>query len=169
VPIDFPYIRLAGYQYDTALPNEDLCTDTLNGYVDYVLTIPYSSEDLVGGKLQIPSPNIEDYAYFQFPQGLSKPGEFPKRIIAISSIPWELFSAYCEKEARPPLLPPPLLPPPPMSCCPNVQQNDQLLRLILKRIGEPKDTIPGSAIDALEEVKDTLLNIEKTLNKIRRE
>ncbi|MBW4568048.1 MAG: hypothetical protein KME31_08495 [Tolypothrix carrinoi HA7290-LM1] len=32
-------------------------------------------------------------------------------------------------------------PPPPncMCCCPNVEQNDQLLRLILKRIGEPKE------------------------------
>jgi hypothetical protein len=36
---------------------------------------------------------------------------------------------------------PPPTPPPPMSCCPNVQQNDQLLRLILKRIGEPKEVI----------------------------
>ena len=38
-----------------------------------------------------------------------------------------------------PFIPPP--PPPPMSCCPNVQENDQLLRLILKRIGEPKEVI----------------------------
>jgi hypothetical protein len=32
-------------------------------------------------------------------------------------------------------LPPP--PPPPMSCCPNVRENDQLLKLILQRIGTP--------------------------------
>ncbi|NEU76953.1 hypothetical protein PI95_031770 [Hassallia byssoidea VB512170] len=39
----------------------------------------------------------------------------------------------------PPLPPDPPPPPPPyMQCCPNVEQNDQLLRLILKRIGEPK-------------------------------
>ncbi len=39
----------------------------------------------------------------------------------------------------PQISPPPPPPPPPMSCCPNVQQNDQLLKLILKRIGEPKE------------------------------
>ncbi len=32
-----------------------------------------------------------------------------------------------------------------------------------------EDVIPGSTVDALEEVKDTLLNIDKTLDRIRRE
>jgi hypothetical protein len=32
-----------------------------------------------------------------------------------------------------------------------------------------EEAIPGSAIDALDKVKDTLFNIEKTLDKIRRE
>jgi hypothetical protein len=32
-----------------------------------------------------------------------------------------------------------------------------------------EEVIPGSAIDALEDVKNTLLNIEKTLDRIRRE
>ncbi len=139
VPADFPYIRCAGFQYDTALPNEDLCVDELDGYVDYVLDVPYSNEDLVNGKLKVPSPNIKDYVYFAFPQTLSKPGKFPKKIIQISSIPWELIFTHCKNTPPPPppKVPPP--PPPPMSCCPNVKQNDQLLRLILKRIGEPKE------------------------------
>ncbi|MBW4480848.1 MAG: hypothetical protein KME54_29445 [Tolypothrix brevis GSE-NOS-MK-07-07A] len=148
VPADFPYIRCAAFQYDTALPNEDFCVDELDGYVDYVLTIPYSNEELVEGKLKIPSPNIKDYGYFRFPQAFSEPRRFfPKGIIEISTIPWELFSAGCENTPpppppsppSPPSPPPPPPPPPPMSCCPNVQQNDQLLRLILKRIGEPKE------------------------------
>jgi len=46
--------------------------------------------------------------------------------------------AFCGNWQLPSVSPPPL-PPPPMSCCPKVEQNDQLLRLILKRIGEPKE------------------------------
>lgn len=136
---DFKYSGARGYQWDYSEDDTDYCVDELDGYVDYVLCVNYSSHDLVNGKLKVPSPNIDDYAYFQFPQTLSQPGEFPKRIIQISSIPWELISVDCEilPPPPPPILPPP--PPPPMQCCPNIEQNDQLLRLILKRIGEPKE------------------------------
>jgi hypothetical protein len=64
-------------------------------------------------------------------------------LITTSSFKPELISLESDVRGNacryPPKISPPPPPPPPMSCCPNVQQNDQLLRLILKRIGEPKE------------------------------
>lgn len=73
---------------------------------------------------------------------------------------------------KPPIQPPP---PPPMTCncCPNVQQNDELLRLILKRIGTPQSvTIFDEDMDRTGDQKGTKtpqtlfegskLNVERT-------
>ncbi len=65
----------------------------------------------------------------------------------IFALPFPISVAKIDPPAQPnncPLTntpPPPDPPPPPpmtCNCCPNIQQNDELLRLILKRIGEPK-------------------------------
>ncbi len=114
---DFKYSGVTGYQWDYSEDDIDYCVDELDGYVDYVLCVNYSASDLVNGKLKVPAPSIDDYAYFQFPQSANP--EY--RHIEISSIPWELISVDC-KTLPPPPSPPP---PPPMQCCPNVEQNNK--------------------------------------------
>ncbi|MCV3216029.1 hypothetical protein OGM63_21375 [Plectonema radiosum NIES-515] len=52
--------------------------------------------------------------------------------------------------------PPP--PPPPMSCCPNVQQNDQLLKLILKKIGSTH--LPATVPKVLTDQKKGTIKVE---------
>lgn len=57
--------------------------------------------------------------------------------------------------------PPPVLPPPPpkcMCCCPNVEQNDQLLRLILKKIGS--EHLPALVPKVLTDRKKGTTKIE---------
>ena len=65
--------------------------------------------------------------------------------ITTSSLKPELISLESDSRKRacryPPEILPPPPPPPPMSCCPNTQETDQMLRLILKRIGEPKEVV----------------------------
>lgn len=75
-------------------------------------------------------------------------------------------TTYQSNPKKPPILPPP---PPPMTCncCPNIQQNDALLRLILKRIGNPQSvTIFDEDMDREGEQKatkkqETLFNAAK--------
>jgi hypothetical protein len=120
-----------GYEWDYSESGEDFCVDELNGYVDYIYGFTYFGDDLVatGGWMKVEFPDIYDYAYFQFPQSASE------GTIAINDIPWELVSSSCE--SPPPPIPPSFPPPPPrprMSCCPNVEQNDQLLKLLLAKV-----------------------------------
>lgn len=51
------------------------------------------------------------------------------------------FHVFCGDYKRPPEPPPPL-PPPKMECCPGQKNNDQLLKLILKKIGS--ENLPAS-------------------------
>lgn len=91
--------------------------EELYGFINYTSTISYSNGNRV---TDFPRPNYYNNDEF-----------------SLTSYPWALLSASCTKpKPRQPDPPPP--PPMTCNCCPNVQQNDELLRLILKRIGEPQ-------------------------------
>jgi hypothetical protein len=73
-------------------------------------------------------------------------------------------SIFTIKEERVRIIPlheKPLIPPPPpkcMCCCPNVEQNDQLLKLILKKIGSTN--LPASVPKVLTDRKKGTIKIE---------
>lgn len=99
--------------------------DEITGYINYTYSVGYTANDVTNDgwiKFDLPTPQ-----YYQDDSAPFLSG-------------WEVLNNSCDNLPPPaenPWKPPP---PPPMTCncCPNIQQNDELLRLILKRIGEPK-------------------------------
>jgi hypothetical protein len=76
-------------------------------------------------------------------------------------------NANCEIRKNPPPITYPPPPPPPMSCCPNTRANDELMRLILKRIGTPQtvtifdEDMEREGAQKADKKQETLFNAAK--------
>lgn len=99
------------------------------------------------GYLSLPTFILAQAAFTIYGNKLGIIPELLSRLTTSEYIPEVLRIQSSNKDKGCQYPPPPPEPPPPplqedccrMGCCPNVGQNDQLLRLILKRIGEPKE------------------------------
>lgn len=96
--------------------------------------------------------------YSEFIVASYRPRNFKRTSLHSSG---RIFSIDEERVKIIPLHEKPLVPPPPpkcMCCCPNIEQNDQLLKLILKKIGSTH--LPASVPKVLTDRKKGTIKIE---------
>jgi hypothetical protein len=109
-----------------------------NFYYTNVNPFPISVPGRFPGNMVLVEEGNGFYGYYYYGEGRGLSINIREQNIVI--IPFQPIP-------EPLIIPPP--PPPPMSCCPNTRANDELLRLILKKIGSADlpATVPKSLTD----------------------